>query len=884
MAASLLPTASAPNANMFRVDGVSINTGIGSSILPGAFPGASLPAMTAIGSTENLVSNETAQSVELRSADFSPEFSDRPGAESLVYTRAGTNLFHAEFFGQIRDNGWNARDWFDNSLGMDATRPSYDRLGLTAGGPIVRNRTFFFASIEATDITDDGIQLTSVPSLEARASATGPLQQVLSYYPLPIGPNLGGGQAVGLAETSVSAQFFTASVRLDQSLGSKGNLFARIVESPAWSNGSMNGSIYGTTNWTSGTLGITLSGGGGAIHDLHFGYSRAQLLSSSFGGGPVFPEAAFGLAGLLDVTFLPYGVGINAGPSPSSGITTVLPPVTSAETILGLSVSGLGQFLSYGAGSAQQDQFEGREGFSKSIGRHQFRAGVDYIQIHPERNPATYAILGAAASLQSLLDNQPIAITVSSPVQNGGRIRDISAFAQDTFRVSENLNLMYGLAWDITPPGRTARQIPTFSGLWTGSEWQSTYSGVVDAAAPWPMHWGQVAPRLALAWRTAGGLVFRAGAGMFRDPTLGAAVNAINGAPFNSWLLSANGAGSGISSGASGSTASASQSPDVQRFLDGIYPALRLPTSYQWRLAAEKQIGTHGVSSVAYVGAVDRNLLGDEAYVDPTGILERFVTLTGNSSNYQALEMRHNGSLARNLYSSLSYTWAHSIDDGSFDSSMFLIHPGYSLSEARGSSSFDVRHSFTGALSYRIPAEASSLHLPSWLGGWTVSGILRARSGFPIDIQTNEQPLEQGFDNVGRPNLVPGVPIWIADPTVAGGRRLNPAAFTVPPDDAQGNLGRNAITGNPLLQVDASVHRDFPLFRGLSLQIGLNVFNVFNHPEFANPVPYLSSPWFGQSTSMQNLMLGSGSANTGLPPLFQNGGPRSAELSFRLSF
>jgi hypothetical protein len=215
---------------------------------------------------------------------------------------------------------------------------------------------------------------------------------------------------------------------------------------------------------------------------------------------------------------------------------------------------------------------------------------------------------------------------------------------------------------------------------------------------------------------------------------------------------------------------------------------------------------------------------------------------------------------------------------------MFLIHPGYSLSEARGSSSFDVRHSFTGALSYRIPAEASSLHLPSWLGGWTVSGILRARSGFPIDIQTNEQPLEQGFDNVGRPNLVPGVPIWIADPTVAGGRRLNPAAFTVPPDDAQGNLGRNAITGNPLLQVDASVHRDFPLFRGLSLQIGLNVFNVFNHPEFANPVPYLSSPWFGQSTSMQNLMLGSGSANTGLPPLFQNGGPRSAELSFRLSF
>jgi hypothetical protein len=646
----------------------------------------------------------------------------------------------------------------------------------------------------------------------------------------------------------------------------------------------VNGSIYGTTNWTSGTLGITYAGSGGVIHDFHVGYSRADLLSSSFGGGPVYPEAAFGLAGLLDVSFLPYGIIIPGGTNPPNGITAVLPQVSSAETILGLSVSGLGQFISYGSGSAHQDQFEGREAVSKSIGRHQFRAGVDYIQLHPERNPATYAVLGAAASLQSLLDNQPIAITVSSPVQNGGRIQEISAFAQDTYRLRENLNLMYGLTWDITPPSRTATQIPTFSGLWTGNEWQNTYSGEINAAAPWPMRWGQFAPRVALAWRAAGGLVLRAGAGMFRDPTLGAAVNPINGAPFNSWLLSANGAGSGISSGAGG-TGSTSQSPDVQRFLNGVYPALRLPTSYQWKVAVEKQIGTHGVGSIAYVGAVDRNLLGDEAYVDPAmGNLERLVTLTQNSANYQALEMRHSGSLARNLYGSLSYTWAHSIDDGSLDSAMLLIHPGYSLSEARGSSSFDIRHSFTGALSYRIPVEASSLQLPSWLGGWTVNGILRARSGFPIDVRTNEQPLEQGFENVGRPDLVPDVPVWIADPTVAGGRRLNPTAFTVPPDGAQGNLGRNAITGNSLFQVDASVHRDFPLFRGFSLQIGLNVFNVFNHPEFANPVPYLSSPWFGQSTSMQNLMLGSGSANTGLPPLFQNGGPRSAELSFRLSF
>jgi hypothetical protein len=131
---------------------------------------------------------------------------------------------------------------------------------------------------------------------------------------------------------------------------------------------------------------------------------------------------------------------------------------------------------------------------------------------------------------------------------------------------------------------------------------------------------------------------------------------------------------------------------------------------------------------------------------------------------------------------------------------------------------------------------------------------------------------------------VSGVPVWIADPSVAGGVRLNPAAFALPPAGATGSLGRNAITGNPLAQVDMSLHRDFAIVHGLSLEVGLNVFNVLNHPAFADPVPFLSSPWFGQSTSMQNLMLGSGSANTGLPPLFQSGGPRSAELSFRVSF
>jgi hypothetical protein len=868
-----------PNSHTFRVDGVSANTGVGSSILPGAFPGASLPAMTAIGSTENLVSNGTAQSIELRTSDFSPEFTDRPGAAALVSTRSGSNEFHGEFFGRIRDNGWNARDWFSNSQGLDLPRPFYQRLGLALGGPVLANRTFFFFSAEHSTLSDTGIQVTSVPSYEARQRASGKLQVLLGSCPPPLGPDLGGGQAAGLLLRSDDGLLLSTGLRVDQSLGGRGNLFFRVAESPSRS--------YMTRyNWASGTAGLTLGGMGG-IHDLRFHYSRSDLLSSSYGGGQGNGYPAFAMAGLLP--------GFTVGPDgfleyqpvdvpPASG----LPPLNGIGSVIGLSVPGLGQFLSWGGGTAQQNQLELRETFARTVGRHQFRAGGDYVRLTPSRGSPTYAVLGAASSLEDLIEGRPLAVISSSPAQNGGRIHQVSVFAQDTFRVSERLSLLYGLGWSITPPTATELPIPTVSGLWTGSDWQNTYTGGINGAGPWPMRYGQVAPRLGLAYRfPVGGLVLRAGAGTFYDAALGAAVNPINGAPFNSWLLAAGGSGVDTSTGPSDGMGQShgSGAPDVQRFLTGAYPSLKLPTSYQWRVSVERNLGSRGAGSIAYLGAMGRNLLGHQAYVDPaTGVVQRMVTLTANSSNYQALQMRYSGSLLRNFYGSVSYTWAHSIDDGSQDSSVFLVHPGYRLSEARGSSSFDVRHVLTVAWSYRMPQLGPSSRLSPWLGGWTLSGTLRARTGFPIDVLVNDQPLGQGFDNVGRPNRVPGVPVWIADPAVAGHRRLNPAAFSRPAAGMQGTLGRNVITGNGLVQLDMSLRREFAIFRRISGEIGLNVFNVLNHPAFADPVPFLASPWFGQSTSMQNLMFGSGSPNTGMPPLFQTGGARSAEFSFRIAF
>ncbi|HXJ38282.1 MAG TPA: TonB-dependent receptor [Bryobacteraceae bacterium] len=862
-----------PNANVFRIDGVSANTGVGSSSLPGAFPGASLPAMNAIGSTENSVSNETAQSVELRTADFSPEFSNRSGAEALVSTRAGSNLFREELFGHVRDAGWSARDWFANSRGVESPRSSYGRLGAIFGGPLRRNHTFYLLSAEESILSDTAIQLISVPSWDARRNAPDNLKPLLNNFQPPTGPNLGSGEAASLQTLNNTGQLLTLGLRADQSLGSKGNLFFRAVDSPSKS-------LMNRFNWASGTLGLTVGGTHG-IHDLRFNYSRSDLL---FGNpGFAYSDAALAMAGLLPgYTLLPDG--LLEYRSTSASLTSYLPGLNSNQTI-GLSIPGLGQFISGGwGGRTTQHQWETRETYSNTKGRHELRTGADYIGLQPSRGQGTYAVLGVESSLQNLIENQPLAVTVSSTPESGGTVHQVSLFAQDTFRLNEKLSLLYGIRWDLTPPVVTAGQTPAVSGLWTGTEWKgTTYAADINGAAPWPMRWGQVAPRIGLAYRLPLGIVMRAGAGLFHDATLGAAVNPVNGAPFNSWLLSSGGTTGATGTGTTG--ASLANAPDVDRFLAGFDPALRLPTSYQWRSSVERALGSRGVGSVAYTGSISRNLLGHQAYVDPSsGVVRRVVAETQNTSSYQALQAHYGGSIARNLYGSVSYTWAHSIDDGSQDSSIFLIHPGYQVREARGSSSFDVRHAATAAVSYQVPRTLASAPLPPWLAGWTLSGTFLARKGFPIDILTGDQALGQGFDNIGRPDRVPGAPVWIADPSVATGRRLNPAAFSLPANGAQGTLGRNAIAGNGLAQVDMSLRREFPLPYGISVEAALNLFNVLNHPAFADPVPNLSSPWFGQSTSMQNLMLGSGSPNTGLPPLFQPGGARSVEVSFRVSF
>jgi hypothetical protein len=153
------------------------------------------------------------------------------------------------------------------------------------------------------------------------------------------------------------------------------------------------------------------------------------------------------------------------------------------------------------------------------------------------------------------------------------------------------------------------------------------------------------------------------------------------------------------------------------------------------------------------------------------------------------------------------------------------------------------------------------------------------RTGFPFNaVVLFSSPDPTGFA-LSRPDLVPGQPLWIANPAAGGGQSLNPAAFIVPSPPRQGNEPRNDIPGFGLMQIDLSLARRFPLTDRFSLQFRADAFNVFNHPNFTNPPGYVEfGPAYLQSGSMLNQGLG------GLNPLFQEGGPRSLQLSLKLSF
>jgi hypothetical protein len=323
---------------------------------------------------------------------------------------------------------------------------------------------------------------------------------------------------------------------------------------------------------------------------------------------------------------------------------------------------------------------------------------------------------------------------------------------------------------------------------------------------------------------------------------------------------------------------------------------LQLPYTLQWNTSIQQALGKSQALTISYVGAHGARLL-EKSQVDVGAFNSDFSTVyflrNGLTSDYNALQIQFQRRLSRGLQSLASYTWAHSIDYGSYN---------FDVPYQRSSSDFDVRHNLTGAFMYDLPNLSERRFTRAIFDHWGFDNRLTVRTGFPVPIQgalTIDPATGQNY--YSGLNEVPGQPLYLYGQQCAGvyasglpcpgGRAMNPNAFSLPPGctpfscapgTAAGNAPRNFVRGFGAWQMDFAVRREFPIYERLKLQFRAEAFNIFNHPNFGMINSRYCAPGpgctFGQATATLASSLG------GLSPLYQMGGPRSMQFALKLIF
>jgi hypothetical protein len=266
---------------------------------------------------------------------------------------------------------------------------------------------------------------------------------------------------------------------------------------------------------------------------------------------------------------------------------------------------------------------------------------------------------------------------------------------------------------------------------------------------------------------------------------------------------------------------------------------------------------------------------------------------TSAISVYSALQANLTRRLSHGLEATVSYSWAHSLDDasnatGTSINSSFTGSNPYDFRAEYASSDFDVRHDLVAAFSYDLPGAPAHLRNPAarFLRSWSLEGVFTAQTGVPYTPLIGEDIAGNGDQyaaNNQRPNVATGQPLYVAS-SAPPFRVANPAAFTVPAAGTYGDAGRNVLRASGLHQLDLGLHKTVKAGERLSVQFRAELFNVYNHPNFATPAAsgnnlLTAGTSFGLSQQMAN-------ASSGglLLPLFNSGGPRSVQLAVKLVF
>ena len=807
------------------------------------------------------------------------------GGQIAVAIKQGSNALHGTAYEFLRNDVFDARNFFSGP-GDPVPTLRRHQFGASAGGPLARNKVFFFGNFEGLAETRGTTRTTNVPTAMERQGdfSASPGREPLNFliqqpfpnarlpYSHPIGQAVAG--LYPLPNRAVAGQNFVAApegedstgkfdIRIDAGVGEAGQLAGRFsfVDSE-------RSEPFAAQQFAS------VPGYGNDLDER--GYNL--MLAETHALGPNWiNEARFGYNRISNRT-----IHQNSGTSLNSGLG--LPDFATREIDLGLSffqVTGYsslgGEFNNPQVSTVNSWQLSDMASYSR--GPHLIQVGFEHRSVGQDgfRNVLARGSLyftdqaytqNALADL--LLGLPTYTLAARSDNLQAVRTGATNAFATDSWRLSRNLTLSLGLRYEFNRPAFDENDAASVFDPLTSQIAQLGRQGVPRAG--FLADRNNFAPRIGLALRPTSSdrLVFRAGWGLYYNfSDLAAGQGIYFNPPFFQALLFFP---SRVAPLAIDQPWPEGQNAPVPPGVTTYDRNLRTSYAQQWNFTLQAEPFEDTVVSVGYNGSRGTKLIGarDINQPDASPIQPNYrplptfsdINLIASSfdSVYHSLQAQFQCRLQTGLTGLFSYTFAKSIDNASnfFASAGDANYPQDSnnIAAERARSSFDVPHRFSGSFVYELPLGPGKKWGSSWhggtaalLGGWQLNGIVTVQGGQPYTValpgefdNSNTGQSSYGFGAGDRPDAVRDPHLSSPDPA----QWFDPAAFALPAYGSFGSAGRNIVRGPGLANLDFSVLKDIAWGEGATLQLRAEFFNALNSPNFLNPNVFFGTPGFGR--------------------------------------
>jgi hypothetical protein len=824
---------------------------------------------------------------EILTSSYDAGFGRSAGAQVNVALRSGGNAVHGSVYEFLRNDVTDARNFFAPS---DGGRPRYQRnqFGFTLGGPVRKDRTFYFVDYEGRRVREAITQVTNVPTLQER---TGDFSQ--SIFSAPVNPFTGtpfeGGKIPGMMigatgraiaalypapnRTVPGANYISSPVlrdrddrfdiRMDHALSGSSGLVGRYS---FWDRdmyeplaGSTFARVPGYGNNVARRAQNVMLGENHVlspdiVSELRVGFSRVAFgVLQEDRGGSLNREV-----GLPDLSDKPRDAGL------------------SFITISGFSPLG-DEYNSPQHGTTNTLQL--LEHVSYRRGRHLFKSGVEFrnLQQNAFRDIQSRGFL-AFSDYGQVTGNGLADMLLGFVTYSGGarldnpqylRTRSWNGFVQDSWMARSNLTVLIGLRYEYNAPPVDRFDRASLFEASTGKLLAAGQAGAPRSAfGPDRNNW---APRIGLAWAPSAGTVVHAGYGVYYDQ---ASLAPGEGLYFNPPYYNLS---------------MYFPLPGMPLLINDPFPAyypfavppsalgfdtrLRTPYMQHWNAKVQRQLGIHRAFEFGYVGSKGTKILSSRDFNQPQASAAPnnlrpmpqygdilFLESRGNSTFHSvqaSLQQRMSGGFA----AFVSYTMGKSLDDTStfFSSAGDPNFPqnSWNLAAEKGRSNFDVRHRVSISYSCELPFGRGRRYLSTGalgtiLGGWTTNGIVTLQSGRPFTVALLP---EIDNSNTGRANLGFGAndrPDRVADGTLSNpgpDHWFDTRAFSFSRYGTFGNSGRNILDGPGFKDYSMNLFRETLLSEGAKLQFRAEAFNLLNSANFDLPDMYLGSPTFGRVLS-----------------------------------